>query len=352
MVMKRGVRGGLALLLIVVFLMSSAPVKAANTGFNVITSPPNVRLQTDPGKTVTTELRIKNTSPETETIKVGLMKFGAAGEEGRPNIADRQPGDDYFDWVSFSPNKFEAPSNQWMTVKMTFTVPENAQLGYYYAVTFSRDQEVAQENKSVLVGSTATLVLLDVKTPNAKRTLQLKDFTLDRKSYEFLPVTFSMHIQNTGNIHLAPVGNVFINQGKKQIATLNVNQAGGLILPNSSRGFSVDWNDGFPVYKEKSEQDKPVIGKDGKTQKSLVWDFAHLSKLRFGKFTAHLLIVYNDGEHDVPLEAEATFWVIPWRIIVSLLLLVLLIIAGIWAVTRGSFRKLKKIKLKKFTHEA
>jgi hypothetical protein len=248
------------------------------------------------------------------------MKFRSSGDEGRPELLDKGPLDDYFDWVSFSPSKFEAPPDQWITVKMTIAVPPTAGLGYYYAVTFSRSVDQISEENATVVGKTASLILLDVKSPNQKPSLKLTSFHTSRKLFEYLPTNFDLKINNNGNIHLSPVGNIFISRGSKQVATLSVNSAGGNILPDSNRIFTTEWNDGFPIYTPKVSDDKPVTDKNGQPVRQLKWNFDQISKLRFGKYTAHLVMVYNDGERDVPLEATVQFWVIPWRLILMIVL--------------------------------
>ena len=65
------------------------------------------------------------------------MKFGAYGDSGKPQILERGPGDDYFDWVKFDRPTFDAPANVWQTIKMTINVPKSAAFGYYYAVVFT-----------------------------------------------------------------------------------------------------------------------------------------------------------------------------------------------------------------------
>src|SRR5512141_2078777 len=72
----------------------------ADSGINLTTSPLPVNLSANPGQTVTTNLRIQNSSNTTQRIKVSLMKFSAYGENGKPALQNRAPGDDYFDWAS------------------------------------------------------------------------------------------------------------------------------------------------------------------------------------------------------------------------------------------------------------
>ncbi len=138
---------------------------------------------------------------------------------------EREPGDEFFDWVTFSPQTFTAAPNEWKTIKMTVAPPLSASLGYYYAVTFGRATESAPgAEQTALVGSTATLVLLDVKVPFAKREAVIQSFSSDESWYEFLPATFHIIIKNTGNVHVAPTGNIFITRGATEVGQLKINQ--------------------------------------------------------------------------------------------------------------------------------
>src|SRR5690606_33806208 len=84
-------------------------VEAQNDGsLHLTTSPLPISLQTTPGKSVSTQLRIQNSGTETEELQVGLLKFSANDTSGQPRIMDPEPGDEYFDWVTFSEDRFVA----------------------------------------------------------------------------------------------------------------------------------------------------------------------------------------------------------------------------------------------------
>lgn len=321
-------------------ILPIAPAYAATPGFNLTTSPSPIQLTAAPGATVTSEFRVMNNSIQIEHLKTGLMKFRATGEAGRPNLYERGPGDSYFDWVKFTPSTFDAPPGQWVKIKMTIAVPKDASLGYYYAVTFQRATSIGTETNqsAAVIGASATLVLLDVKTANQHPDLQLASLTTDRHIYQYLPTTLSVRVHNTGNIHLRPGGNIFIKRGNKTLATLDVNLYQGNVLPNSYRVFTADWRDGFPTYQDKQADGKPVLTKAGKPDRSLQWDLTKLTKLRFGKYTAQALVVYNDGTRDVPLEATTSFWIIPWTLMLIGLLIITLIVAGVWFIARHLFK--------------
>jgi hypothetical protein len=337
-------------LLFFVGAVFTLPVRAQTptvTGFNIITSPLPINLITSPGTTVSTDLRIKNSGTQTEIYKVGLMKFDAYGEEGKPRLMDRGQGDDYFDWVSFSPSQVEVAPNEWKTVTMTIKVPETAAFGYYYAVTFSRadDNSAAGPRQTTITGATASLVLLEVRVPQAVRQVEVLDFSTDHRIFEFLPVSFRIRIANKGNVHVAPRGNIFVSQGSnKNVALLEVNPEVGNILPNSNRIFTTKWSDGFPVYTQKVEDGKTVLDSSGNQVYSLNWDFSQVSKLRWGKYTADLLLVYDDGVRDQTVAGQLTFWVMPWRLLAVGLVIVVLAFAGIRSIIKDTWKKFSPVK--------
>lgn len=322
-------------------LVGSPQVQAAE-GFNIITSPLPIKLSTQPGKTVEAELRMKNQGTEPETIKVGLMKFAASGDTGEPDLFDLTSKDTYASWVHFSPAEFTAEPGVWKTVKMTIDVPTDASLGYYLAVTFARASQSKDPKVTSVKGAVATLVLLDARTGNEKRQLKLASFSATRGLYEYLPAEFKIKVRNSGNIYLSPGGNIFIQRGNKTIDTIDFNAAGGSVLPDSSRLFTVPWTNGFPVYKDRLVGGKPVPGSDGRTEQSLKWDFTQANKLRIGRYNAKLLVVYNDGTRDVPVEAVVSFWVMPWKLLLLLLAILLLIGLGIFSFVRSALGKTKR----------
>jgi len=345
--MKR--RGLLAAVLMAVLAFGSR-AQAQNTGaLNLTSSPLPIALKAKPGETISADLRIRNSGNATEKLKVGLMKFSAGGEDGKPQLEERAKGDDYFDWVKFSQTELTAEPNEWKTIKMTISLPRDAAFGYYYAATFTRtDQEQANGNlQSAIQGGSATLVLLEAEVPNAKRELSLESFGVGKRSYEFLPAKFNVKLRNKGNIHSIPSGTIFIKKGKKQVAHTEVNAASGNVLPDSNRSFAAEWTEGFPVYKAQQENGKPVL-KDGQQVSELNWDLGDLRKLRFGKYTATLVMVYDDGTRDVPLEATLSFWVIPWRIIIFSVLILLFAGIGIWVTARKGLLKFSHKKPAKF----
>lgn len=337
---------------VIILISMLAPITRAqnvpDSGLNLVVSPLPLALETKPGQSVSTEIKIKNAGLQTERIKISVMKFGAEGEDGTPKLLDLEPSDQFDDWVTFSDNNFEAETEVWKTITMTINPPSDAAFGYYYAIVFSRadGEQQIQPTQANLLGAVASLVLLDVQVPGAKREAKLVEFSMPKKVYEFLPAAFNVRMQNSGNVHVAPRGNIFISKGgSDNIALLEVNLDKGYILPDSFRRFTANWDDGSPLYKIKEVDGKAVLDDKNQQVRFLDWNNFNPSKLRFGKYTAKLVMVYNNGTSDIPVEGEISFWVIPWRILAVLAVVLLLLLVGLYALVgkplRNRFKKSK-----------
>ena len=228
----------------------------------------------------------------------------------------------------------------------TFNVPATASFDYYYAIVFFRaDQKVEPGNRqTVLNGGTATMVLLTADVPNAKKELTLDQFTVNKNIFEFLPATFNIKIKNSGNVHVIPHGNIFISKdSQKDIAILDVNATQGAILPESPRTFQADWSDAFPVYVPQLDNGLNVKDDAGNIVQELKWNWADASKLRWGKYTANLVLVYDDGTRDVPIEATVSFWVLPWRLMGGGVLIIIFVLIGLKSALQSWYRKIKNL---------
>jgi hypothetical protein len=334
--------------LISILIPAYVSAQTSTDGINLQISPLPIEMTVKPGNSASRDLRVRNVGTKTEKLQVRLLAV-SEDNNGEVHLSNPKPTDEWAKWVSFDKQTFDAPSNQWQTIKMNINVPKSAAFGYYFAVEYLRASDIApQPGKAVARGAVATFILLNADAKGAKREAQIVSLSVDKKSYEFLPANFTVKIKSTGNVHVAPYGNVFIAKGNKQVGVIDVNSSKGNILPKGSRYFQSSWNDGFPVYQTKNGADgQPLLDKKGQPQKSLKWDFSHANRLRFGHYTAHLVMVYDNGQRDVPMEATVQFWLIPWRVIGVLLLVSIFVLLGLWSSFGKIKRFIRKIRGKK-----
>jgi hypothetical protein len=344
----------LALSLLASMWFIFSPVASAQSvstpGFAASISPLPILLNVKPGNSASADLRVNNPSAHDERLKVVIKTFTQDGSNGNVTLRDPTAADTFINWISFSKTEFDAPPGLWQTVKMTISVPKTAAFGYYFAVEFtSANPTPKTQNGASIQGAVASFVLLNAEVPGEKRQMQITSFSADHRFYEFLPASFTIRLHNSGNIYAGASGNIFIMRGSKQVAVLNVNENHGLVLPASNRVFSAKWSDGFPKYQTVLDKNgQAVKTKNGNDQRKLSWNFGQASKLRFGHYTAKLALVYNDGSRDVPLNGELSFWVIPWRLLIGLLIVALFMVIGFWSTFRkiGRFAKHQTQKMK------
>lgn len=309
--------------------------------------PSNIDLSANPGSTVQQRIRLRNNTGNSIPFAITTMKL-TTNAQGDIIPADSKEG--YISWISYSPSSFTALPNEWTDISLQIKIPSTAAFGYYYAVRIAPTNTNVKQtsNGSTLLGQALVPLLLDVRKPGEKANIQLVSFNPSQVFYEYLPATFNITFRNTGNVHIRPQGNVFIRTGSNDDAAILVfNEANGAMLPGQKRTYTASWDDGFLVQEPIVKDD--IVQRDsvGNPKTHLVINWNKLTSFRIGKYSAHLLAVYNDGTRDIPLEATATFWVFPYKIILgSLAVLILIIIIGRLWIKSYVARQIKKYQNK------
>jgi hypothetical protein len=183
------------------------------------------------------------------------------------------------------------------------------------AISFTQHAPKTLANEAV--AATAALpVLINVRSPGAKTEARIVTFEAKNFINEYLPIEFTTQVANTGNIHIRPTGSIFLRNGSdKDLAILNINKSGGDIIPGQIRTFPAAWDDGFMVNEPIMEDGQVKVDGYGRPITHLVFHWDRITSMRFGEYTASLLLVYDNGSRDVALEANTKFWVIPYTFI-------------------------------------
>lgn len=310
-------------------VVSSRDAFADDGEFFLQVSPSPLVVTMKPGETKSFDLKIRNASSKPEKLAIAPRSF-EIDDNGEIKFDDTKTPPEIGEWTSFSAPKFTVQPGEWYVQKVTLAIPKEAGFSYSFALSITRqDDPLAVETGRKLKGSVAVFTLVNIDKPGATRTLELDSFSVDKNVYEYLPATLNVRLKNTGNSIVRPMGNIFIQRGANDIdpiSTLPLNKNSGYILPGNVRTLAVDWDDGFPVERKTTDT-------TGAEKRSLEWNWGNLSHIRFGKYTAKVVAIYNDGQRDVPVVGEVSFWVIPWKLLLVLLVIILLVGAGIWSIT-------------------
>lgn len=327
-------------------IASVVHAQTAQGGFSVQVSPSPIIETVQPGVTKTIDLRIRNQNTAPETLKMGLKAFTISNETGEVSLQTEEPAD-VKDWVTFAQPTFDVAAGEWYTQKITFATPVDAGFTYSFAITVSRANPTqGSGGQTAIEGSVAIFALLTTDKPGATRKIDLQSLVSKKKVYEYLPASFTLELKNSGNTIVQPTGNIFIQRSENStspIAVLPVNATSAYILPGVNRALVSDWVEGFPMYK--SDPTNPE-------KKNLVWDWSKVQNFRIGHYVAKVVVVYNDGTRDIPIETTVGFWVIPWKMLLVLFVIVAVLIVGVVTLVRKLLRTAhKKTTHKKPTHE-
>lgn len=308
--------------------------------FSIQVTPSPIVETIKPGVTTNLELKIRNTGSQKEELKIGLRAFSINKDSGEVELSNDEPKD-VKEWVAFADPVFNVEAGEWFTQKIAVNTPESAGFSYSFAVIIERNQKTQPEaGKTALEGSVAVFTLLTVDKPGAERKFEIESFSSTKKLYEYLPADFTVTFKNVGNTIVQPTGTVFIGRpgSSEAIATLPVNATGAYVLPDASRALDIAWDDGFPVFKKVKSADNAV-----ETQE-LTWDFSQVQKLRFGKYEAKIVAIYNDGQRDIPVTATVEFMVMPWKLLAIAGVIVLVLIVGTVTIVRNMVRVTRRKK--------
>ena len=314
-------------LLILLFASSAHAVDATSTstsGQALEISPPVITLTVDPGQTVNTQINIRDISTTKLIVKGQVNDFVAAGEDGTPKLLldDSEDRDNPYSmktWIA-PINSLTLNPKEIKKLQITINVPTNASPGGYYAtVRFTATAPDLDSSGVALSASLGSLILIKVNG-DVKEDMNVAEvgasLTQGGKNnilFESTPIYFFERIKNNGNIHEQPTGQMTITDmfGKK-VAVVNVNLQTKNVLPNSIRRFE-------------QTLDSSVIG----------------NKILFGKYDAKLKMTY--GSNDKVLTSNFSFWVIPYRLIgIIILILVVGFLAIRFALKRYSARIIKQ----------
>lgn len=264
-------------------------------------SPAKVELNAAKGNSYSIKLNITNVTDSELVYSSAVSDFKASGETGVPKIEidKTMPATaSVRTWVS-TISKFTLKSRESKEVNATINVPSNAEPGGHYGIlSFSGTAPDVNGTGVGLSASTGVLLLIRVDG-QITETAKIASFysgNLDRPNFFFesSPIPFIVRVQNSGNTHLKPMGNIEIkDMFGNSVATVSVNSSATNVLPKSIRRFGG------------SDSDKLQMTSKG---------------LMFGKYTAQLTLGY--GTTGQALTSTISFWVIPYKLVAIILLVI------------------------------
>ena len=295
-----------AAILVSAVLLAPA-MSRADDSLNLTVSPPILEMNVQPGQSVDESLDVTNAAKTAVTLYPLARDFEASADEtsSSPQILEQAvPNSSTIvsPWIKFSSDTLSIPAGRTASLKYSISVPADASPGGHYGGVFVSTQQPTSTTSSNVGIETrvGSLLMLTVSGQTKVAANAVEFLTQDSKGhttalFQSMPIQFKATIQDTGNVHLQPIGNITIkNMFGKQVLQQAFNETGSRILPSSSHSYLEKVTD----------------------------------QIGWGRFEAKAILQLKAPDGNVlPMTMTTVFWVLPiLPIVIGLIVLIALII--------------------------
>lgn len=256
----------------------------------IVVSPPSFELTAAPGKVITNVIKVTNPSDKAIAVSTSSKDFVASGEEGSAAISEEDSSFSLAKWITVEPTTATILPKATANFTYTISVPKDAEPGGHFGTVLFRmgGEEKVSGSGAALASEIGSIILLNL-TGKTKEEAKLISFEPLMKVKEYGPVSLEYRIQNKGNVHVKPVGEITIKD-----------MLGRLVYEEN-----VDPKNVLPASIRKND---------------FVWN----KKWLFGKFRAKINLTY--GSDKKVMTGETQFWVMPYKVIVAATVVLVLVI--------------------------
>ncbi len=279
-------------------------------------SPPTFEVTAQPGESKSLSIRVINDQSAAVTLFTSTANFRAQGETGQPDFLFDVQTADLASWIKPEKTSFTLEAGDSTFAPFTIDVPADAEPGGHYAsLFFGTGAPVADGGQVGIESKLGALIILSV-AGDTRESAAIKEFATGPGRRNHLPAPFVLRIENTGNVHFRPAGFVTVrNMFGGVSATIPVNPKEGAVLPASVRRFDLQWQ----------RVDQQDAGGNFFQELADEW-----TNFAFGPYSAEAVVTY--GSSGRTLTAAAKFSIFPWRVMVLLAVVLVLVI---WLLVRG-----------------
>lgn len=271
-----------------------------NAGQGIQVSPVVIDLNGEKSQSYTLKVTVTNITAGSLLLKSSVNDFTADGETGNPKVILDQDADSSYSlqsWVSL-PNSFTLKSKESRSLTIAVSIPSNAEAGGHYGVIRFSGVPPDQTDVNVSLSASVGVLLLTRVAGDIQEDLSVKQMFIskDGKNKGLVangPVTINTRVENTGNVHLKPIGTLTVKDTfGKVVGSFPFGSNTQNVLPKTTRLYTQEFN----------------------------------KRWMFGRYTVSLEAAY--GTTGGVLQSSTSFWVIPFKLILFVLVLLAVVILG------------------------
>lgn len=262
-----------------------------DTSLSVTVTPPLFQLTIGPGEEWSSAIKIVNNNSYGVEYYTNPVDFEAQGEDGKSNLIPLINTDDPYarthslaSWLEIHPGPIFIEGGRSKEVPFTVRVPEDAEPGGHYAALMvgTQPKDDGTQNLGLKISSYVTALIFTKISGDIVESGRVREFRTEKVWYDTPDAQFVLRFENTGNVHLKPIGDVLIeNMWGKERGHLIINKENdfGNVLPSSTRKFTFGWSGDQSLFD-------------------------------IGRYSATVTLAFGDGGRQNTF-ATTYFWVIP-----------------------------------------
>ena len=264
--------------------------------------PPSLEVNLTPGVAYKTSVKLFNEEEKQIVLYPSTANFTAKDETGTPGFNFNEPVEGLSSWIQVDAGPYTIKPGERIEVPISINTPTDAEPGGHYSALFFAENP--PDKAQIAIGSKLGVLILGRVAGNVVEQGSISSFTVENtEMLTRLPINFAIRYQNTGNVHLRPVGSIEIKDmfGKVK-ATLDVNTVKGATLPSSIRKYEATW-------------DKSQLTQVSGSAWSKFWQEYRNERANYalGKYTATASLTAGETSKATSTNA-ITFWVWPWHL--------------------------------------
>jgi hypothetical protein len=265
-----------------------------------VVGPGRTEIELRPGETVVQEITVTNRISNNRTFKLEVEDISGSDDSSKSVMLAGEEHGPYSirDYISFPEDSFTLALGERARIPITITIPRDVEPGGYYGsvlVSTERTSDSTLENvpRSPIIARVGSLFFLTVpgETNIEGKTLNISLIN-DKWWYEKGPVQLGILYENTGSLHVNPYGELSVkNMFGEEVGFVELEP--WFVLPTSLRLREITWDREFLL----------------------------------GRYTVTAKV--NRGYEDIIDEVSVSFWVLPWKIVGGIFLVLFVILFGL-----------------------
>ena len=270
-----------------------------------VVGPGRTEIEVKPGETVIQEISVTNRISGDRTFMLEVEDItGSKDGSSAVSLTGKERGPySIADYISFPKDTFTLELGERARIPVTITVPPDAEPGGYYGSVLVSTVRVGESGEGVaprspIIARVGSLFFLRVQGEAIVEGKTLDLSLINGKWwYEKGPVELGILYENTGSVHVNPYGELSItNMFGEEVGFIELEP--WFVLPKSLRVREITWDREFLL----------------------------------GRYTVNARI--NRGYEDVVDEVSVSFWVLPWKIVGGIFLVLFIVLFSVRAFFR------------------